>query len=136
MMITKHQMFAPLLVACPSFEPVWRAFVKESEQHPEQEPLYYLALGDLARHLVERFRAGATEEFPAVFQVVERWHCLGDHYVQEAATIGLLEGIQNNAGHKGIDPKVFETWLHPESRKSWVKLNRFWEGDARALRGD
>ena len=129
-------MFAPLLVGCPSFRPAWNEFVEESERHPDQEPLYYLALGDLARHLLERFRSGATEEFPAVFRVVESWHCLGDHYVQEAATIGLLEGLQNNAGHQNIDPRVFEQWLLPESRKWWVKLNRFWDGDVRALHND
>lgn len=135
-MITKDQMFAPLLAACPSFEPIWREFVEESERHPDQEPLYYMALGDLARHLVERFRSGATEEFPAVFQVVERWHCLGDHYVQEATTIGLLEGIQNIAGHENVDPAVFEKWLLPASKKWWGKLNRFWDGDIGALRED
>lgn len=135
-MITKDQMFAPLLAACPSFEPTWREFVEESEHHPDQEPLYYIALGDLARHLVERLRSGATEEFPAVFQVVERWHCLGDHYVQEAATIGLLEGIQNIAGHESVDPAVFEKWLLPASKKWWGKLNGFWDGDIGALHED
>lgn len=135
-MITKDQMFEPLLVACPSFGPTWRDFEKESARHPDQEPLYYVALGDLARHLIERFQLGTTEEFSAVFDVVERWHCLGDHYVREAATIGLLEGIQNIAGHKGIDSVVFERWLLPETKKWWSKLNRFWDGDVHALRDD
>jgi hypothetical protein len=136
MMIRKEQMFEPLLAACPSFEPTWRTFLEESGRHPEQEPLYYIALGDLARHLVERLRSNATEEFPAVFQVVERWHCLGDHYVREAATIGFLEGIQNVAGHEGIDAETFEQWLLPESKRWWGKLSRFWDGDARALRDE
>jgi hypothetical protein len=135
-MITKEQMFEQMLAACPSFEPVWREFVEESERHPDQDPLYYIVLGDLARHLVERLRSGATQEFPAVFQVVERWHCLGDSYVQEAASIGLLEGIQNITGHEGIDPEGFAQWLLPESKKWWGKLNRLWDGDARALRKD
>lgn len=133
-MITRDQMFEPILAACPSFEPVWREFVEESERYPDQEPLYYIVLGDLARHIVERFRSGATEEFPAVFQVVERWHCLGDHYVQEAATIGLLEDIQNISLHARVDPTVFEKWLLPESRKCWAALNRYWDGDRGALR--
>jgi hypothetical protein len=77
-----------------------------------------------------------TEEFPAVFQVVETWHILGDSYVQEAATIGLLEGIQNIAGNEGMDPEAFAPWLLPESQKWWGKLNRFWDGDAHALRKD
>lgn len=129
-------MFAPLLEACPSFEPVWREFALESERHPDEEPLYYILLGDLARHLVECLKAGAIDEFPAVFQVVEHWHVLGDPYVQEAATIGLLEGIQNNAGHEGIDPEAFAQWLLPQSKKWWSKLNRFWDGEAQALLDD
>ncbi len=124
--ISKDQMFEPLLAACPSFQPAWKEFLAESELHPDQEPLYYVALGDLSRHLVERLRSGATAEFPAVFQVVENWHCLGDHYVREAATVGMLEGLQNIAGHEGVDPTAFEKWLLPESKKWWVKLNRFW----------
>jgi hypothetical protein len=87
-----------------------------------------LALGDLAHHLVEQLDAGKTNRFEAVFDVVERWHCEGDHYVKEAATIGLLEGIQNNSEHWGIDPSRFECWLKPESKRWWDKLNRFWNG--------
>lgn len=132
-MITKEQMFEPLLAACPSFQSAWDEFLEESARHPDQEPLYYIALGDLAHHLVELFRSGTTEEFPAVFHVVERWHCFGNHYVQEAATIGLLEGLQNIAGHESIDPAGFERWLLPESKKWWEKLNRFWGGDVGAM---
>jgi hypothetical protein len=135
-MITKDEMFEPMLAACPSFQSAWREFFEESGRHPNQEPLYYIALGELARHLVERFRSGATEEFPAVFQVVERWHCSGDDYVREAAAVGLLEGIQNNAGRVNVDPTVFEKWLLPESKKWWGKLNRFWDEDASALPED
>jgi hypothetical protein len=126
-------MFEPMLAVCPSFTATWAEFCAEWAMEPEGLPLY-IALGELARHLVDRLRSGVTEEFPAVFQVVERWHCEGDDYVREAATIGLLEGIQNNAGHAGIYPGVFERWLLPESKKWWDKLDRFWEGDTRALR--
>lgn len=126
-------MFEPMLAACPSFRPTWAEFCAEWGKEPGDPPLY-IALDDLARHLVDRLRTGVTEEFPAVFQVVERWHCEGDHYVREAATIGLLEGIQNDSRHSGSDLGVFERWMLPESKKWWDKLNRFWDGDTRALR--
>ena len=132
-MISRDQMFEPMLAACPSFTPAWTEFCANWEKEPGDRPLY-LALSDFARHLVERLLSGVTEEFPAVFQVVERWHCAGDDYVREAAIIGLLEGIQNDAAHEGIDPGLFERWLLPESKKWWDKLNRFWDGDALALR--
>jgi hypothetical protein len=34
-----------------------------------------------------------SRTFPAVFEIIERMHLKGDHYVKEAATIGMLEGI-------------------------------------------
>jgi hypothetical protein len=135
-LITKDHMFGSLLEACPSFEPVWREFAQEAERRPDEEPLYYILLGDLARHLVQRLKVGVVDEFPGVFQVVEDWHVLGDPYVQEAATIGLLEGIQHSATHEGIDPQAFAPWLLPQSRNWWSKLNRFCDGDAQALRDD
>ena len=129
-------MFEPMLSACPSFEPTWREFAQDAERSPNEDPLYYVLLGDLARHLLALQAAGSTDELPAVFEVVERWHTEGDDYVKEAATIGLLEGIQNNASHRDFDTGVFETWLKPETKKWWLKLNRYWDGDIEALRND
>lgn len=125
-------MFEPMLAACPSFTPAWAEFCAEWEKEPGDSPLY-IALAGLARHLVERLRSGATEELPAVFQVVERWHSEGDGYVREAVTIGLLEDIQNIAKNAEINPAVFEQWLLPNSKKWWDKLSRFWDGDGWAL---
>jgi len=59
---------------------------------------------------------------------VEDLHTQGHPDVKEAATIGLLEGIQNIAGNRGCDPEVFVRYLKPESEKWWKKLNEFWEG--------
>jgi hypothetical protein len=126
-------MFEPMLAVCPSFAPAWAEFRAEWEKRRVDLPVY-IALDELARHLIERLRSGATEEFPAVFQVVERWHCEGDHYVREAVTIGLLESIQNNASHAGSDLGAFDRWLLPESKKWWDKLNRFWDAHICALR--
>src|SRR5260370_33351646 len=50
-MIGKNDMFEPMLAACPTFVPARRAFLNEWEDSKEGLP-YYLALGDLARHLV------------------------------------------------------------------------------------
>jgi hypothetical protein len=126
-MIGKNDMFDPMLAACPTFVPAWRAFLNDWE-HSKEGLRYYLALDDLARHLVEQLHAGATKHFEAVFDVVERWHCEGDPYVKEAAPIGLLEGIQNISLNSGIDPRRFEFWLKPESKRWWDKLIRFWNG--------
>jgi hypothetical protein len=78
---------------------------------------------------VEQLDAGATQNFEAIFDVVERWHCEGDSYTKEAAMNGLLEGIQNISLNRGIDPRRFESWLKPLSKRSWDSLNRAWNGE-------
>jgi hypothetical protein len=105
---------ARLLVAAPDYE----------------GGLLYLDLGEFAHHVVELMRTGATTEFPAIFEAVERLHVDGDAQVKEAATIGLLDGIQNIAGHAGVPAQSFAPHLKPESAKWWVELNNFWEGKA------
>jgi hypothetical protein len=92
--------------------------------------LLYLDLGEFAHHVVELMRTDATNELSAIFEVVERLHIEGDAYVKEAATIGLLEGIQNVAGHAGVPAQSFAPHLRPESAKWWAELDNFWEGKA------
>src|SRR5882724_6209517 len=94
-MIRREQVMPLLLNACPSFSKRW-------EGHRaiyEDEELLYVDLGEFAHHLVELLKSNCTEEFAAVFEIIERMHLEGDHYVKEAATIGMLEGIQNVAGN-------------------------------------
>jgi hypothetical protein len=61
----------------------------------EDRELLYVLLGDFARHLLELHRHRQTESFSSVARVIERLHVEGNHDVREAATIGLLERIQN-----------------------------------------
>ena len=126
-MIGKDEVMALLLTACPSFEEAW-------EEHLaawEDRDLLYLDLGAFARHLVALLQSERTGEFPTVFEVVERLHVEGTPDVQEAATIGLLEGIQNHAEHTGLDPDRFLPFLRPVSREWWKQLHAFWSGEIR-----
>jgi len=128
-------MFEPMLAADPTFEPAWREFVEEWADEPDLPQ--YLALADFARHLIARLERGETAVFESVFEVVERWHLEGEHYVREAATVGLLESLQNTNLHEGATcPDDFVRWLRPETRRWWDKLERFWGGDVMALRDD
>lgn len=132
--ITRSKMFEPLLVADPSFQPRWTEFT--TEWSDETDPPLYLALGSLAQHLLARLKIGDTEGFEDIFAVVERWHTEGDTYVSEAASIGLLESLQNLSGGNDRKTATVEPWLGPESRRWWDKLDRFWEGADQALRFD
>jgi hypothetical protein len=124
-MIAKDDMMPVLLDACPSFAPAWGEFLAEWRGEDDQ-PLY-LALGDLARHLIGLVERGETAELPAVSGVVERWHLEGDEYVRTAATVGLLEDLQNwNLHEHGTEPSQFRAMLGPESLRCWDELAADW----------
>ena len=123
--IPREHMFEPLLVADSSFQPAWERFLDEWRDEKVELPLY-LALCDLARHLIGKLAAGDTRAFPAVFDVVERWHIEGDPHVQEAAAIGLLEDLQNEGLHQTTRPADFECWLRPVSREYWERVEKYW----------
>lgn len=124
-MIGKDEMMGVLVEACPSFAPHWRAFLDEWQD--DSDPPLYIALGNLARHLIGMLERGETTTFPAVFATVERLHREGDPFVKEAAAVGLLEDLQNVNLHRSTHPEQFREFLGPWSRRWWGKLYRFWE---------
>ncbi len=126
--IDRHAMFEPLLRADPAFLATWQAF-QDEWCHDEKETPQYLALGDLARYLIVQLEAGKTECFDAIFDVVEAWHVKGDSYVREAATVGLIEDLQNENLYKAAKtakPEDFKRWLRPVSARYWAHVEAFW----------
>jgi hypothetical protein len=119
-------MMGSILQVSPSFIPVWNEFVAEYEREASELPLY-VVLGDLARHIALLERCGTETELQGIFGVIERWHTEGDDYVKEAATISLLEDLQNTNVVGGTDASRFIKYLGPESKRCWAKLNAFWE---------
>ena len=114
--LRKEHLRPVLLQSCPSFRP----------EDPEQPT--YILLGEFAEHLLERQRAGATEELLAAVRLIERLHVEGDAYVREATTIGILEAILNISGWSGLDAEAFGQYLLPVSRRWWDSLHAFWSG--------
>ncbi len=125
-MIVKDDMMSLILDACPSFASTWQAFLDDWREEINDLPLY-IALNDLARHLIGLLERGETAELPAAFQAVERWHLEGNEYVREAATVGLLEDLQNLNLHTTTDPEQFRKYLGSTSERWWNKLYRLWE---------
>ncbi|MBA3334477.1 MAG: hypothetical protein H0T08_02580 [Acidobacteria bacterium] len=72
-----------------------------------------------------------TTEFENVFEIIENLHLDGEHYVKEAATIGLLEALQNNLRDEA---EKFVKYLKPDSLKWWNELNKFWNGEIKFVR--
>ncbi|MEM9568302.1 MAG: hypothetical protein AAF974_08330 [Cyanobacteria bacterium P01_E01_bin.34] len=123
-MIPKENMMAVLIKACPSFEPEWERFCDEWQD--DDSLSLYISLGDFARHLISLLNSGNIKSFSDVFDAIERLHVDGDEYVRKAATIGILENIQNITINSKADPEQFCPFLQPESRRWWNKLHYFW----------
>jgi hypothetical protein len=125
-MIVKDDMMGVLVDACPSFASDWHAF--KDEWREESDLPLYVVLADLARHLIGKVERGETADLPEVFAAIERLHVEGDGYVKEAATVGLLEDLQNlNLHPNGTEPEQFRPYLCPVSAQWWDKLYRFWQ---------
>ena len=135
-MITPDEVIPLLLAACPSFAFGWET--AQIENLDPSEPggrLHYLDAGDFVRHIVALKVAEKTEEFPAVFDVIEQLVSEGDPYVKNLGVIGYIEGSQMmTVTSAGLDPKRdFRPWLRSRSQVWWSRLNRAWDGDTHAL---
>jgi hypothetical protein len=122
-MIRCNEMFEPILRVTPSFSTRWNAL---HEEWREQLPPFYLLLGELSRHMKDLLAAGRREELLQIFDIVEQWHWEGEPDVRVAATIGLLEDLQNTNGHQHTAPADFLPFLRPETKFWWDKVERFW----------
>ena len=124
-----------LLEACPSFRPTWESFLDEWEDSADDLP-HYLALADVARHLIGMLEQSEIATFPAIFQAVERLVTEGEHYVAEAAVVGLLEDLQNRNLHTATEPMQFRPFLGPDSVVAWDELYKFWRtGQSSLIKG-
>ncbi|MCP4778685.1 MAG: hypothetical protein GY880_31100 [Planctomycetaceae bacterium] len=124
-MIERTAMMAALQETCPEFAPACDAFVAEWSDEPEIP--YYLLLGDFSRYIVGLLVSDDRKQLRAAFDLIESFHQDGDAYVREAATIGILENIQNTNLHDQTTPDQFVEYLQPISLKYWRKLYDFWE---------
>ncbi len=124
-MILASEMLPLLVEASPGFATTWEEFQTEWADQPSLP--HYLVLGDFARHMSSLLVAQDHLTLQRVFQVIERLHLEGDRYVKEAATVGLLEDLQNTNLHReGTSPDQYVKYLLPESARWWKKVEDFW----------
>lgn len=103
-------------------------YIHEEYDDEFSERLSYLDIGEIARFLVARIKAGQTSYFLDFFTQVEVILSKCDSYVSELIVIGLFESIQNNSGKEVDYYQGFDKWLKPISKKEWGCLIDFWEG--------
>ena len=125
-MIVKQDMFIRLLEVCPTFGKVLNALKEEWRDEPSGHPIY-LALSGLAQHIIEMLEQDRVEEVTKALDLAEQWLLEGDRFVREAATVGLLEDLQNGVRYNAArGPDDIYELLRPECRRMWDELNRFW----------
>lgn len=131
-MITRHNMFEPLVEAVPSFRHQRDAFVaywtspENVDGYPVGDLPNYLLLAELATYFVDQLQIGETQEVVAGLGVCEQWLIKGDDYVREAATVGLLESLQNRVEVQQLPEERITTLLGREGLRWWEKLKDFW----------
>ena len=117
-MITRDDIASSMSKAFPDFA-----------QDGNDRDLPFIVLGNFARFLLHLQESREEQQLDKAVKLIEQLYVEGDRYVREAATIGLLEGIQNLWGHAGTDPEIFGRRLLPESRRWWDSLNKFWQNE-------
>jgi hypothetical protein len=132
-LIRRFQIGLILVEACPFFDPEWKQFLAGWADEPDV-PIY-LALSDFARHLSGLLAEGKEQALERVFTVVERFIVEGDGYVKEAAIVGLIEDLQNTNLCRGTLPDQYLTFLLPQCRRWWDKVEAFWS-EGRLLTDD
>ena len=90
--------------------------------------LPYIVAGDFARFLLDAFRENNLVLVKRGLTFIENLHASDDEKVRELATVGYLEDIQNVWGNNGVDPELIFPMLGKESKKWWMELNKFWDG--------
>jgi hypothetical protein len=127
-----REMFAPLWSAAPAFHEKCVSLSLINRQ-TGRTTLPYAVLSELAGYLIDCLRNGETDGFQGIFDVVEEWHVHGDHETKTAATVGLVEDLQNLARHDQTVSAHFLRWLLPETSISWQRVEDFWSGEAQAI---
>jgi hypothetical protein len=123
-MIDRAGMMPTIIAACPAFAATYDAFIAEWKDEPETP--YYLILADFSRHIISFLDTGDRQKLHTAFETIEQLLADGDEYVREAATIGIVENLQNTNLHSSTEPEQFLDFLRPVSMRYWQKVEDFW----------
>jgi hypothetical protein len=127
-MIQKDKVMKLLVEVCPSFEKKWKDHVEDIWDR-ESETILYTDFSEFARHLYELAVNKDFKEFLSVFDIIELLLQEGDSFVKEAVAIGFLEDFQTLVLGGGYDSNIIEHYLREETKKCWIKLDKFWKGE-------
>jgi len=130
-MVEQHEALQALVEFCPELRLEVQGHLAE---HGNELP--YAAAGAIAARLLAFHQQGAAAPLQAAATAIEHLLICGTPWVQEFATVGLLEGIQNVWANGGADPESFGQYLQTESARRWEELNKFWSSHSPTAEGE
>jgi hypothetical protein len=98
--------------------------------------LPYCVSGKFAHYLLEAYENDSTDTLILAGKFIEELYFYKDKELDNLATVGYLEAIQNVWGNNSVNPEEMVKYLGDTSQKWWVKLNAYWNGDITALIDD
>ena len=98
--------------------------------------LPYCVAGSFAHYLLNAFQNDSIDTLYLAGKFIEELYSYKNIKIDELATVGYLEAIQNVWGNNSVDPEEMVKYLGSTSQKWWIKLNHFWNGEINALRND
>ena len=97
------------------------------------EGLPYCIAGSFAHYLLDAYKNNSFDVLTLAGEFIEALYSHNDGEIDDLATVGYLEAIQNVWGNNSVDPEEMVKYLGNTSQKWWVKLNSFWNGDISSL---
>lgn len=95
--------------------------------------LPYIVAGWFTKYILEAYLNNDKKTYLCGLNFIETLHLSSVDKARELATIGYLESIQNTWPQDLLLSNIPFNDLGDESKKWWVKLNNFWEGNVQAL---
>ncbi|MCL2052980.1 MAG: hypothetical protein FWG90_00850 [Oscillospiraceae bacterium] len=104
------------------------------EKFPEFIPdeiscgLPYCIAGGFALYLLEAYKNNDDNLLISAGNFIEDLYSYEDEELNNLATVGYLEAIQNVWGNNSVNPEEMFKYLGERAKKEWVQLNADWGG--------
>ena len=97
------------------------------------EGLPYCVAGSFALYLLDSYKNNTIKTLVLAGEFIEKLYSNNNDKIDNLATVGYLEGIQNVWGNNSVNPEIMFKYLGDTSRKWWIELNRFWNGEIKFI---
>ena len=112
-------------LACVNIGAHWQEHLEFWEG---DDPGDYNITSVFAEYLVDMYERGQTDDFAAIFSLIEQMIVDGTDESRSLIVVGVLESIRNISSHKRFGEKVFTTWMKPNTLQAWTEVARRWVG--------